>query len=84
MYRVRNNNDLVTKVPLMLLGYKHVGSLAYIDRHGVLRTGKIKFVTLLKNWVWGQVQRLGDGLRDHSIGEYHMHLKNAQRIHKED
>ena len=82
IYRVRNNNDLVTKVPPAIFGYKHVGKLCYIDRKGVLRTGRVSTAVLFKNWIWGQLERLGDGLRDHSMGEYFTKLKNAKRNHK--
>jgi triacylglycerol lipase len=82
VYRIRNNNDIVTKVPPFIFGYKHVGKLCYIDRKGVLRTGRVAFSVLFKNWVWGQLERLGDGLRDHSMGEYFTKLKNAKRNHK--
>ncbi len=82
VFRVRNNNDLVTKVPLAIMGYKHVGKLCYIDTKGVLRTGRIGWTTLFKNWVKGQFSRIGDGLRDHAIGDYHSLLEKAKRIHK--
>ena len=82
VFRVRNNNDLVTKVPPTIIGYKHVGELCYIDRHGILRTGKVKWYVLFRNWIKGQFERFGDGLRDHSIGEYYNNLKKATRIHK--
>ena len=82
VYRIRNNNDLVTKVPPAIFGYKHVGKFCYIDSRGDLRTGKVSFAVLFKNWIWGQLERLGDGLRDHSIGEYYTKLKFAKRNHK--
>lgn len=82
VYRVRNNNDIVTKVPLKVLGYKHIGQLCYIDRKGVLRTGNVAWYVLLKNWFFGQFERFGDGLQDHSIGEYYTKLLKATRIHK--
>jgi len=64
------------------LGYKHVGELCYIDRHGTLRTGNVKWYVIVRNWIKGQFERIGDGLRDHSIGEYYKHLKIATRIDK--
>ena len=83
VYRIRNNNDLVTKVPPAIFGYKHVGKFCYIDSRGDLRTGKVSFAVLFKNWIRGQLERLGDGLRDHSIGEYYTKLKFAKRNHKD-
>ena len=83
VYRIRNNNDLVTKVPPAIFGYKHVGKFCYIDSKGDLRTGKVSFAVLFKNWIRGQLERLGDGLRDHSIGEYYTKLKFAKRNHKD-
>jgi triacylglycerol lipase len=83
VFRVRNNNDVVTKVPPSFIGYKHVGKLCYIDVDGNLRTGSIGWTTLFKNWIKGQFSRIGDGLRDHAIGEYEKLLQNAKRIHKE-
>lgn len=82
VFRVRNNNDIVTKVPPTWFGYKHVGELCYIDRHGTLRTGNVKWYVIVRNWIKGQLERIGDGLRDHSIGEYYKHLKTAKRIDK--
>ena len=82
VFRVRNNNDVVTKVPPTWFGYKHVGQLCYIDRHGTLRTGKVKWYVIWRNWIKGQFERIGDGLRDHSITEYYNLLKNAERIDK--
>ena len=83
VFRVRNNNDLVTKVPLAIMGYKHVGKMCYIDTKGILRTGRVGWTTLFKNWVRGQFSRIGDGVRDHNITEYFELLKNAKRIHKQ-
>lgn len=81
VFRVRNNNDVVTKVPPTFVGYKHVGKLCYIDRHGDLHMGQIKWWTLFSNWVLGQFQRIGDGLRDHSIIEYYHNLKKSRKGH---
>ena len=78
VYRVRNNNDLVTKVPPSFFGYKHVGKLCYLDRKGKMHTGQVKWWTLFSNWFLGQFHRIGDGLRDHSIGEYYQILKKIK------
>tara|TARA_B100000989_G_scaffold187470_1_gene141052 strand:- start:5784 stop:6614 length:831 start_codon:yes stop_codon:yes gene_type:complete len=78
VFRVRNNNDLVTKVPPSFFGYKHIGKLCYLDRNGKMHTGKVKWWTVFSNWVLGQFHRIGDGLRDHSIGEYYQILKNQK------
>jgi triacylglycerol lipase len=73
-YRWRNNNDLVTKVPLWLMGFRHHGQLMYINYHGNLRNG-LSTWQLIKDWFRGHCKavskfELFDGLRDHSIARY--------------
>ena len=36
-YRVINNNDAVTKVPLWIMGYRHHGRPVYLNYHGDIR-----------------------------------------------
>lgn len=36
-YRHVNNNDIVTKVPFAIMGYKHHGHLRYINHYGEIR-----------------------------------------------
>ena len=36
-WRFVNNNDVVTRVPLALMGYKHHGQLVYINHYGKIR-----------------------------------------------
>lgn len=73
-YRWRNNNDLVTKVPLWLMGFRHHGQLMYINYHGNLRNG-LSTWQLIKDWFRGHCKavskfELFDGLRDHSVARY--------------
>lgn len=36
-FRMVNNNDVVTRVPLQSFGYSHIGTLMYFDTHGHLK-----------------------------------------------
>jgi triacylglycerol lipase len=74
-----HNNDIVTRVPPVFMGYRHCGNELYFDRHGRLRklTGvwrsRDRWRGLIKGlWGW----RL-DMLSDHSIGQYAGHLAAA-------
>ena len=79
-YRVKNNNDLVTKVPFWIMGYRHHGKLVYINYYGNVRK-LTPWQRFKDQWrgrfrAWGKGQ-LFDGAYDHSIGEYERKLKNV-------
>lgn len=81
-FRLVNNNDVVTRVPPRIFGYKHVGELKYFDKDGKLH---------LKDdmgWWSGFWDRAGgkiedcldldlDCVADHSIDEYIKLLKRG-------
>jgi triacylglycerol lipase len=66
--RYVNNNDLVTKVPLALMGYKHHGTLQYINFYGNIR--KLTAWQLLKDRWRGWKSGILDGVADHGMGNY--------------
>ena len=74
VWRVRNNNDIVTKFPLT--GFKHTGRLCYISQRKRLFIGKISHWFLFIDWTRGHFSRIFDGLRDHFINEYYRILKS--------
>ena len=79
-YRCRNNNDLVTKVPFWIMGYRHHGTLVYINYYGNVR--KLSSWQRFKDgWrgrfrAWSKGQWF-DGAYDHSITEYERKLTNV-------
>lgn len=71
--RCVNNNDIVTSVPLMLMGYKHHGELVYINYYGNIR--KMTFWQRVKDGWRGRFQAFAkgmpfDGAYDHSMVYY--------------
>lgn len=71
-YRFVNNNDIVTRVPPILLGYRHCGKEVYLNRNGKItqishlgrRRDRWKgFLRGLMNW---KIDHFGD----HSIHQY--------------
>jgi triacylglycerol lipase len=80
-YRLVNNNDVITHVPAEVVpvwgyhhcAYKHVGTLKYFDRHGLLGEGTSDW-TLKKQLVREQLVRLGqpptDWFQDHHVSSY--------------
>ncbi len=74
VYHVINNNDIVTRVPTRLMGYKHITNinLNYLDEDGNLHHEISKW-ELFKDRVKGRVFDFGefgsDGIKDHSIDE---------------
>ena len=66
--RFVNNNDLVTKVPLALMGYKHHGTLQYINFYGNIR--KLTAWQMIKDRWRGWKSGLLDGAKDHGMDNY--------------
>src|SRR5210317_480940 len=75
VWRVRNNNDVVTKVPLAMMGFRHIGRLCYLSQRKKIFIGGKNAWGLFLDWFRGQFSRIGDGLRDHSVSEYYNTLK---------
>ena len=82
-HRFVNNNDMVTKVPLWIMGYRHSGNLTYINHYGNIRemTSYQKFKDKLRGR-WAAIRKLQffDGIRDHDINKYCKKLKGLVRI----
>ena len=78
-YRYRNNNDIVTRVPFEILGYKHVsgdgGNFYYFDVDGLPREGFSRgfmFIQWVKGTWRGLMQnKTWDAFQDHSMGTYY-------------
>ncbi len=75
-FRVRNNNDIVTRIPvagLFFYRYRHIEKLIYFDSDGNRRDG-IGFWGLLKEHLSGHINAIGelgvDDLEDHKIENY--------------
>lgn len=66
--RFVNNNDIVTKVPLWLMGYKHHGDLQYINYYGKIR--KLTTWQAIKDRWRGYRSGLLDGALDHGMDNY--------------
>jgi triacylglycerol lipase len=79
-YRFVNNNDVVTKVPFAIMGYKHGGELQYINHYGNIRK-MTPWQRTKDQWrgrlaAWKKRQPF-DGVMDHNIGDYHEKIKNV-------
>jgi len=74
IYRFVNNCDIVTRIPLSVLGFLHVGEIIYIDHEGKIHTDSIG----LWNTFWDRYQGRKDdiwerkigGISDHSMENY--------------
>ena len=77
-YRFRNNNDIVTKVPFWIMGFRHHGTEWYINHYGNFRS-KSFWQRLKDSWRgrWKALtkRKFFDGMYDHSITEYSEKLK---------
>ena len=74
-HRWRNNNDIVTKVPLWIMGYRHHGTEHYITSAGTI--GKPGIVDWAKG-IWDGVKRKKfDSIGDHDIQAYHDQIDRA-------
>jgi triacylglycerol lipase len=72
-YRFVNNNDIVTKVPLWIMGYKHHGILQYINFYGNIR--KLTPWQAMKDKWRGYRSGILDGAMDHGMANYVRHLE---------
>jgi triacylglycerol lipase len=78
-YRWVHNNDVVTRVPPVWMGYRHCGSEIYLDRFGRIRklTGVLRSRDRWRGLVGGLFKWKFDMLSDHSIGQYAQHIAAA-------
>jgi len=77
-HRWKNNNDIVTTVPLAIMGYVHHGNLYYLNAYGRVRT-PTGWQLIKDKWrgiCMGLKQGKIDNFSDHSIDEY---VKYIQR-----
>ncbi len=83
-YRWVHNNDIVTRVPPVMMGYRHGGDEIYFDRYGRIRklTGVWRSRDRWRGFLNGLLQWRLDMLTDHSIRQYAQHL--AEAVEKEN
>ena len=78
-YRWVHNNDIVTRVPPVWMGYRHCGREVYLDRHGRIRklTGVWRSRDRWRGLVKGLFKWKLDLLSDHSMRQYARHIAAA-------
>mgnify|MGYP001219526560 CR=1 FL=1 len=82
-HRFVNNNDMVTRTPLWIMGYRHYGYLTYINHYGNIRpmTSWQRFKDKLRGrWAALRKFQFFDGIRDHNINKYCEKLKQLVKI----
>jgi triacylglycerol lipase len=67
-FRFVNNNDVVTRVPLRFMGYKHHGQLVYINHYGKIR--KMTPWQRIKDRFRGYKSGILDPVLDHGMLNY--------------
>lgn len=76
VYRVVNTTDIVTVIPLLAMGYIHVGDIRFLERTpGVFRRGYIPVLQRLFFFVMGIFKWFGPLVGDHAILEYRKKLE---------
>ncbi len=80
-YRWVNNNDIVTRVPPVWLGYRHGGQELYLDHLGRIRqlSGWTRIADRLRGFGKGLLRFRIDQLGDHSTLDYIAHVFEAVR-----
>lgn len=78
--RIQNNNDLISRVPSKILGYRHQGMSTYINQHGYIR--KCTPYQRFKDMARGRIRALVklqffDGVYDHALDKY------CKKLHKQ-
>ncbi len=78
-YRWVHNNDVVTRVPPIWMGYRHAGNEIYLDRFGRIRklTGIWRSRDRWRGLLGGLLRWQLDLLSDHSIKLYAGHIAAA-------
>jgi len=78
-YRWVNNNDIVTRVPPMWLGFRHKGQEIYLNAYGEIRklTTWQRTKDRWRGFLQGLRDRRFDPFSDHSIVEYVKHIRAA-------
>lgn len=78
-YRWVHNNDIVTRVPPVWMGYRHCGSEVYLDRKGRIRklTGLWRSRDRWRGFIGGLLHWKLDMLADHSVSLYAKHILAA-------
>jgi len=85
--RWQNNNDIVTRVPLRLMNYKHHGKLHYINSTGKINvTGKTNWFKRTQDRLYGMLLGLRkgqiDNFSDHAMVGYIEHLTKWNGFYK--
>jgi len=78
-YRWVHNNDVVTRVPPVWLGYRHCGNEIYMNRYGQIRriTGLLRSRDRWRGLFMSFMKWKFDLLSDHSVRAYAKHLATA-------
>lgn len=72
-YRVKNSNDIITKLPLESMGYKHHGKCIYLNYYGVIceLTTVQYYVDVFRSHIYNLYKcQFFNGIRDHSLDNY--------------
>ncbi len=69
VYRVVHAADIVSRVPLMAMGYRHTGDLRYLTRKGTVLRNPLQ-LRLLFRFIYSVVRSWRTIFRDHAIAAY--------------